>query len=215
VAGYRAMRASNLEGSHIDALRRHAPPGGSILVAGCGAGGEVVHLARLGWRVTGFDLLPEMIDAARAVTAEAGVQADLFTADVRALDLPGRRFEAIYLTPLLYSFVAGRETRIDMLRHLRRHLAPGGGLLFSVQYRRSAAERLQTSLAWIRQRMLGARGFERGDWSTWYLTTAGVIGDSYLHRFTPREVVAETRAAGFAMTHRLGAHFLAAGPGTR
>ena len=215
VSGYRAMRASNLEESHLEALRRHAPPGGSILVAGCGAGGEIVHLARQGWRVSGFDVLPEMIDAARAVTAEAGVQAELFTADARTLDLPGRRFAAIYLTPLLYSFVAGRATRIDMLRRLRRHLAPHGGLLFSVQYRRSAPERLQTSLAWIRQRILGTRGFERGDWYTWYLTSTGAIGESYLHRFTPREVVAETRAAGFGAARRLGSHLLVAGPGPR
>ena len=212
VAGYRAMRASNLEESHLDALRHHAPPGGSILVAGCGAGGEIVHLARLGWRVSGFDVLPEMIDAARGVTAEAGVQAELFTADARTIDLPGRRFAAIYLTPLLYSFIAGRATRVDMLRRLRRHLAPDGGLLFSVQYRRSATERLQTSLAWIRHRILGTRGFERGDWSTWYLSSTGVIGESYLHRFTPREVVAETRAAGFADARRLGSHLLVAGP---
>jgi SAM-dependent methyltransferase len=215
VAGYRAMRASNLDETHIDALRRNASTGASILVAGCGAGGEVVHLARLGWRVAGFDRLPEMIDAARAVTLEAGVNADLFTADARTLDLPGRRFEAIYLTPLLYSFVAGRDTRIDMLRHLRRHLVPGGRLLFSVQYRRSAAERMQTSLAWILRRLLGTRGFEHGDWSTWYLTSTGVIGYSYLHRFTPREVAAEARAAGVGKARRLGAHFLLESPGAR
>jgi SAM-dependent methyltransferase len=208
VAGYRAMRASNLEQIHLDALGRSAPPGASVLVAGCGVGGEVVHLARLGWRVTGFDLLPEMIDAARAVITEAGVEADLFATDVRMLDLPGRRFEAIYLTPLLYSFLAGRETRIAMLRLLGRHLAPGGRVLFSVQYRNSAGERLQTSLAWIRHRIRGTRGFERGDWYTWYLTSSGGIGYSYLHRFTAREVVAEARAAGFGETHRLGAHIL-------
>lgn len=212
VAGYHAMRASNLEAAHLDALGRQGRPGGSILVAGCGAGGEVVHLARLGWRVDGCDLLPEMIDAARAVISDAGVQAELFTADVRALDLPGKRFDAIYLTPLLYSFVASRQTRIDMLRRLRRLLAPGGGLLFSVRYRHTAGEGMQTSLAWIRQLIQGTRQFERGDWYTWYLTSAGGIGYSYLHRFTPREVLAETRAAGFEDLRRLGAHIVARNP---
>ena len=131
---------------------------------------------------------------------------------MRVLDLPGRRFHAIYLTPLLYSFVAGRQTRIEMLRHLRRLLAPGGVLLFSAQYRRSTAERMQTSLAWIRHLILGTRQFERGDWYTWYLASTGGIGYSYLHRFTPREALAETRAAGFEEMRPLGAHLLARNP---
>jgi SAM-dependent methyltransferase len=212
VAGYRDMRASNLEPAHVDSLGRNARPGRSILVAGCGAGGEVVHLARLGWRVVGFDLLPEMIEAARVAISEAGVQADLFTADVRTLDLSERRFEAIYLTPLLYSFVAGRKTRLDMLRQLRRLLAPGGALLFSVQYQRTAAERAQTSLAWTRHLIRGTRRFERGDWYTWYLTSTGDIGYSFLHRFTPGDVLGETRTAGFEGVRRLGAHIVARNP---
>jgi hypothetical protein len=74
---------------------------------------------------------------------------------------------------------------------------------------------MQTSLAWIRQRILGTRMFERGDWYTWYLTSSGGIGYSYLHRFTPREVVAEARAAGFGAICRRGARFLAADPEAR
>jgi SAM-dependent methyltransferase len=212
VAGYLAMRASNLEATHIEALRRHASSAPTILVAGCGAGGEVAHLARLGWRVCAFDLLPEMIAAARVMTAEAGGNVELFVDDVRTIDLPGRRFDAIYLTPLLYSFVAGRKTRVGMLSRLRRHLAPGGAVLFSVQLRRTPRERTQTALAFLRRRALGDRGVERGDWYTWYLTRTGAVGYSFLHRFSAGEPEAEARSAGFGRIERIDAHYLLTDP---
>ena len=60
----------------------------------------------------------------------------------------------------------------------------------------------------------GTRQFERGDWYTWYLTSAGGIGDSHLHRFTPRDALAETRVAGFEEVRRLGAHVVTRNPET-
>src|SRR5665213_1127169 len=48
------------------ALSPRLPPGGSILDFGCGSGEIARHLAGQGWRVTGCDITPEMIAAARA-----------------------------------------------------------------------------------------------------------------------------------------------------
>ncbi len=213
VAAYQAMNASNLEESHVEALRRHVSSAPTVLVAGCGAGAEVVPLARLGWRVSAFDLLPEMIAATGAGIAPTGMSVELFVDDVRSLHLPGRRFDVIYLTPLLYSFVSGREQRIGMLRRLRGHLAPGGAVLFSVQSRRGLRERVQTTLAYLGHRSRGERGVELGDWYTWYLTRAGGLGYSFLHRFAAGEPEAEASAAGFGRLERLDAHFLASESG--
>src|SRR5262249_15321534 len=66
------------------------PPGGSILVAACGAGGEAIDLAKAGFRVTGFDVLKEMVRAARGNAAAAGVGVEFLTAEMADLDLPGR-----------------------------------------------------------------------------------------------------------------------------
>jgi SAM-dependent methyltransferase len=158
--------------------------------------------------VTACDLLPEMLDAARAVTTEAGVEVELLQADIRDFEQPGRRFDAIYFTPTLYSFIPGRQPRVATLRRLRRHLAPGGSILFSVQVRRSLLARARTGLAWLLLRRDGWRDVEHGDWYTWYLTREGELGTSYVHLFTPREAWREAREAGFAHLEWLGAHLL-------
>jgi hypothetical protein len=132
--------------------------------------------------------------------------------NLRDLEARGGRFHAAYLTPLLYSFVAGRERRITLLRRLAARLEPGGCLLFSAQLHRGAWSWVQTRLAARSRRPAAWRG-EPGDWYTWYLTPRGTIGYSFLRRFTAGEVLAEVRSAGFASVGRQGTHFLATNRG--
>jgi SAM-dependent methyltransferase len=204
-------RGSNLDPDLIAILGERVPRGGSILVAGCGTGSEAVHLAGLGYQVTAFDILPQMIDVARAAAAGAGVSLELLTADLCRLDLQERRFDAAYLTPLLYSFVAGRELRIAVLKNLARHLRDGGPILLSAQPYRGPTERLQTLLAFARRRMKGWREVEPGDWYTWFLTPKGEIGYSYLHRFSAAAIRGEIREAGLTELVTHGAHRLVGG----
>ena len=56
----------------VEAVKGLAP--GRALDAGMGQGRNAVYLARQGWRVTGFDLSAEALNAARANAAAAGVR---------------------------------------------------------------------------------------------------------------------------------------------
>jgi len=47
------------------------PPFGRALDIGCGTGDHAVNLAQRGWNVTGVDLIPRAIEAARAKATEA------------------------------------------------------------------------------------------------------------------------------------------------
>lgn len=212
VAGYQALRQSTLSDEVLRLLRRHLPATGSVLVGGSGTGTEAIQLARLGYRVLGFDALPEMIRVSRGAAAAAGVQAEFVHATLSTLDLEDRRFDAVYLTPMLYSFVAGRARRIAALERLAPRLNEGGRLLFSADAARGWGERLQTALAVIRRRLRGSDVVEPGDWYTWFLTPQGDIGCSYLHHFAPGALEAEIEAAGLRVEARLGSHVLALRP---
>ncbi len=201
-------RRSNLDADLLAILGDRVPRGGSILVAGCGTGSEAVHLAGLGYHVTAFDILPQMVDAARAAAARAGLRLEVLAADLCRLDLPGRRFDAAYLTPLLYSFIAGRRQRIEVLKSLARHLHAGGPILLSAQPYRGMVQRLQTALAFARRRLKGLKEVEPGDWYTWFLTPKGEIGYAYLHRFSAAGIGGEIRAAGLREILQRGAHRL-------
>jgi hypothetical protein len=206
---YLRMRSSNLTDEQIEMLRRYVQPPGEVLVAGSGAAGEVVHLSGLGYRVTGFDVLPGMRVAGRRALDEAGVRAELLTASLDDVDLGARRFGAIYFTPLLYSFLAGRDRRIAAIRRLADHLEEGGCLMLSGARPTGPVRRAQLALAWLLRRLRGDRRVERGDWYTLYMTPVGTIGRSYLHVFTGDELASELRAAGFRSVRRLGGHVVA------
>ena len=70
-------------------LREHLPePPSDVLDLGCGTGSLTVLLAESGHRVHGVDLAPNMVAAARAKIAAAGVTASVEVGD--AADPPGR-----------------------------------------------------------------------------------------------------------------------------
>jgi SAM-dependent methyltransferase len=59
--------------------------GRAVLDCSCGAGGQTIPLARLGWRVTGTDLSAAMIELARQRTAEEGLDVTYHVCDMREL----------------------------------------------------------------------------------------------------------------------------------
>ena len=65
------------------------PPYGRALDVGCGTGIWSVNLAARGWEVTGVDLVPKALRAARERARKAGVEVRLVQGDVAALRAAG------------------------------------------------------------------------------------------------------------------------------
>jgi SAM-dependent methyltransferase len=63
----------------------HEPPYGPALDLGCGTGRWSVQLARRGWEVSGVDIVPKAIHAARRRAENAGVDIAFHNGDVTAL----------------------------------------------------------------------------------------------------------------------------------
>lgn len=106
------------EARMIDAM---VPRGAAVLDAGCGPGRVGGHLATLGHRVTGVDLDPVLIEAAR----EDHPGAEWHVGDLSELDLPGRTFDVIVCAGNVMAFAAP-GTRTEILCRMRQHLAGGG-----------------------------------------------------------------------------------------
>lgn len=101
----------------VDAM---LPRGSRVLDAGCGPGRVGGHLASVGHDVTGVDVDPMLIDAARQ--DHPGPR--WLVGDLAELDLPDR-FDAIVCAGNVVTFLAP-STRDEVLRRFRRHLAEGG-----------------------------------------------------------------------------------------
>ncbi len=65
------------------------PPYGPALDLGCGTGIWSVHLAERGWDVTGVEIVPKALRAARERAQTAGVEVRLVQGDVTALQAVG------------------------------------------------------------------------------------------------------------------------------
>jgi 2-polyprenyl-3-methyl-5-hydroxy-6-metoxy-1,4-benzoquinol methylase len=100
-------------------------PRATALDVGCGVGRWSVQLARVGYRVTGFDLSSNMI--ARARERAASLDCEFSTGDAAQLEL-GRRFDLILCVTVLQHIVAPSAAR-QAIGRLATHLQPGGRLV--------------------------------------------------------------------------------------
>ena len=99
----------------------------TALDVGCGEGGDVVWLARRGWRVTGADFSANGLARAARQAEAAGVaqNVDWWQVDARRFDAAGREFDLVS-THLLHPPEAGMA---EVTRRLATAVAPGGHLL--------------------------------------------------------------------------------------
>jgi SAM-dependent methyltransferase len=68
--------------------------GAHLLDVATGSGNLALEAARAGATVTGVDLVPELVDAARRRAAEAGLDIEWLVGDAEALPLPDDAFDA-------------------------------------------------------------------------------------------------------------------------
>lgn len=118
-------------------LVKHARvrPGHRVLDVACGTGVVAVTAARLGARVTGLDLTPELLERARENASIAGVDVDWHEGDVEQLPFGDAAFEVV-LSQFGHMFAPRPGVAVaEMLRVL----SPGGGRSRSPHGRRSCA----------------------------------------------------------------------------
>ncbi|MFO0722717.1 MAG: class I SAM-dependent methyltransferase [Myxococcota bacterium] len=101
--------------------------GTKTLDVGCGTGVAAITAARLGARVTGVDLTPELLTRARDSAKLAQVEVDWHQGDVEALPFADDSFDTV-ISQFGHMFAPRPEVAVkEMLRVLR----PGGTIAFS------------------------------------------------------------------------------------
>lgn len=117
-------------------------PGDAVLDLGCGPGFLAVSFARAGMRVTGVDPEPEMLAAAQAAAAEAGVAVDLREGSSFALPGDIGPFKLVAMGRSFHWM-----DRAETLKILDRLIVPGGAIaLFEDDHPRTAENRWLTVL---------------------------------------------------------------------
>ncbi|MER6263314.1 bifunctional 2-polyprenyl-6-hydroxyphenol methylase/3-demethylubiquinol 3-O-methyltransferase UbiG [Streptomyces sp. NPDC059688] len=130
--------------------RHHGRPPGTIRVVDLGCGGGLVaeNLAARGYRVTGIDLSPGTVEAARRHAAASGVDVTYRVGSAYGTGLPDGCAEAVVASDVLEHF----HDLPAALAEIERLLVPGGVLLFDTVNRTIRSYLL---LILVAERLLG------------------------------------------------------------
>jgi SAM-dependent methyltransferase len=119
-------------GFYVDAARES---GGPVLELGCGTGRILIPTARAGIEIAGLDSSAGMLEECRRrlsrEPAEVRGRASLHHADMRSFDL-GRAFRLATIPFRPFQHMLTVEDQLACLGAIRRHLAPGGRLVFDI-----------------------------------------------------------------------------------
>lgn len=104
---------------------------GPLLELGCGTGRYTLYLTRLGFTVTGLDIVPGMLARARQKAADLPVT--WVEADVRSFQLD-EKFAFIFETGAVFEHLLTRPDQEAFLARVREHLAEDGRFLLTALF---------------------------------------------------------------------------------
>lgn len=202
---YASSSAGGLSEALRGALVGLIPPGLRVLVAGSGSGRECWQLAESGWRVSGVDFSPAMVEHARAEGRRRGFDVSFQVADLREHREPEGSLGAVVFTYDVYSFLPGARSRVDVLRRVGSWLRPGGVALLSARRLRRPYDALLLTLQHAARRRRGERS-EWGATHTRWIAPDGRLARSFVQVFSRRALEREIDAAGLRAGRWIGGH---------
>jgi SAM-dependent methyltransferase len=136
-AAYDLLYESKDYPGEVDALEscfdRFSGSVNSVLDLGCGTGRHLELLLDRGYRSTGVDRAPGMLERA-AKRLERFDDVELVESDIESLRLPGRKWDAVLMMFAVLSYHPDDDDLLDVLRAARTHTSPGGLLIGDFWY---------------------------------------------------------------------------------
>jgi len=141
----------------LDQVRDAIPPASHLLDLGCGTGLHATEMARSGYSVTGIDRSQDMIalaqGRAKALPENLARRLRFEVGDMCSLDLK-QNFAAVFSLFHVICYMTDDDMLQAALATMRRHLQPGGTLLFDFWY----ADAVRSSPPEQRERVIEAEG---------------------------------------------------------
>lgn len=100
---------------------------------GCGTGKHDIELSKLGYKCSGIDMSPFMIESARENSRKQNVQIDFVMADIRDYN-PDKKYDAVISLFHVMSYQNSNEDILATFRTARKALEQGGVFVFDVWY---------------------------------------------------------------------------------
>ncbi len=127
-------------------IDRYFKSDSTVLDIGCGAGRTTIALSKKGYRATGIDLIPEMIDAANSQAATYGAEVDFQIMDAVNMEFPDESFQNAFFSFNGIENIPGKNNREKVIADVYRVLKRGGCFILTA---RSGLAFGRRSIGWI------------------------------------------------------------------
>jgi len=106
--------------------------GAPLLDLACGTGRMAIHMTKLGYRVTGVDVVPEMIEYGKQKAAKQSVSIEWVLSDARNFHL-GKQFTCVFMLENAFQFFPTRADHEALLACVHEHLHENGVFIFETR----------------------------------------------------------------------------------
>jgi len=141
-------------------IDRYFKPGSTILDVGCGTGRTTIPLYRLGYRVLGIDITPEMIQNARKIAKIKNLDISYEVGDATQLKYKNNSFDNVIFSNNGFGQIPGRGNRLNAIKEIYRVITPNGCFIFTSHARYWGDVRWFWIKNWIKLYILKSIGFK-------------------------------------------------------
>lgn len=116
-------------------IKKYFLRGSKVLDVGCGTGRTTIPLYKIGYKIIGIDITPQMIDTARMIAQSKKLNIDYRVGDATDLKFDDNFFENIIFANNGWAQIPGKQNRQRALNEIYRVLKPGGYFIFTAHRR--------------------------------------------------------------------------------